>query len=96
VYSLNRRIATEFRIPRPANMEFLDFEQADTTYQLPDADHDSELANLFASMSPSAHEMDFFSDEIRAQGSLDGPSPDSPSPARTGTNILGISRKSRM
>lgn len=76
-------------------MEFLNFEQADTTHQLPDADHDSELANLFASMSPSAHEMGFFNDEIRVQGSLDGPSSDSSLPPGTETNILGISRKSR-
>lgn len=73
-------------------MEFFDFEQADTTHQLPNANQDSELADLFASMSPSAHQMDFFGEETRGHGSLDDPGPNSPSSAGTETNILGISQ----
>ena len=79
----------EYHNLRPANMEFFDFEQADPTSQMPYAEQDRELANVFASISPSVQEMDFFGEEIRAMNSLDYPSPIAPSPNTTGDVVLG-------
>lgn len=75
-------------------MEFFDFEQADTADRLTNVEQDSELANLFASISPSVPDVDFFSEDIRAPNSLDNPISNGSLAGAIESDILGTLTKS--
>ena len=70
-------------------MEYFNFEQADAADRLTNVEQDSELANLFASISRSVNEVDFFSEE-----SLDDPTSNKSLAAAIECGISGTLTKS--